>query len=212
MKTKILTLTLAAAGAFLGAQDSQAQGLPTAAQNLRYNLNYLYDLSLRVGDYGYAVNDLASLNRAADRFAYTLSYSDYMNLRYSYDTSVRSWNYLRSYSYEPRRFSDVQRDMSVITRIVDRPLPPPPPPPPGPRVITVTGEGSGGTNRGDRNAACYKAQERALFEVAQACSVQVGRLIRSQADSCACRKKPGSRDDYTCRVQATGSCQISGRR
>jgi hypothetical protein len=91
---------------------------------------------------------------------------------------------------------------------MDRPLPPPPP---GPRVITVTGEGSGGTSNGDREGACSRATERSLDDVAQACSAQRGNLLNSSAGSCSCHRKPGSRDDYTCRVQSRGSCEIFRR-
>jgi len=210
MKKIFLTLTLSA-GALLGATQAKAQSLPSTATNLRYNINYLFDLSSRVGDYGYAMDDLSRLNSAAERFSYTLNYSDYRDLRYAYDTSMRSWNYLRSYSYEPRRYADVQRDMSYLSSMMERPLPPPPPPPPSRQIITVRGDGSGKTTHGDRGAACDKATDRALGDVVNACSDQRGSLLSSTAGGCSCHKEPRSKDDYVCRVIATGSCEVFRR-
>ena len=206
MKKILLAITLAAVTSLGVSQPAQAQPLPNVAQNLKFNLDYLYDLSIRVGDYGYALNDLGNFRIAAERFSYTLSHQDYTNLRYSYDASLRSWTYLRSYGYERQRFSDAQRDMSIIINTFERPLPPIHPP--GPRVITVTGSGGGQTNYGDRNAACFKATDRALFSVAQACSAQRGNLLNSNAGSCGCSRVRG--DTYNCRVQAQGACEVPG--
>ncbi len=80
-----------------------------------------------------------------------------------------------------------------------------------PRIVTVTGRGSGGTTNGDRSAACWRAEDRALYAVASSCSNMRGNLVSSYAQQCNCHKKPGSKDDYNCDVNAVGRCEIGGR-
>ncbi|NCN28001.1 hypothetical protein GW915_10535 [bacterium] len=75
------------------------------------------------------------------------------------------------------------------------------------RVITVVGNGVGGTTHGDKRAACDRAEDDAASE----CSSRRGYLEYVRERSCNCQKKPGSRDDYTCRASVYGDCYIRGR-
>ena len=149
------------------------------------------------------MNDLANLRMASSDFLYRLDYNSYLSLENAYKTSSYSWYYLNSYRYESARYMDVTNDFNAISYIMRLP-----PPPPVPRVITVTGEGSGGTSGGDRDGACQRASDRALSEVAESCANQRGFLLNSNTGTCHCSKHPGSRDDYTCRISAQGSCQL----
>ena len=77
------------------------------------------------------------------------------------------------------------------------------------RIITVTGEGGGGTSDGNRDSACYRAEDRALYDVSSKCAGYRGYLLDSRlTGSCYCSRVSGSRDDYKCRQSAVGSCEI----
>ena len=179
------------------------------AYNIQVTTNDLINFSYQMGDGGFAVNDLINLNRAAQQFAYSLNYNDYQNLRYYYQVSRQSWGYLRVWQYEQQRFSWIDNDMQTINYYYQNPGPGPGPGPGNPKVITVTGTGAGGTTVGDKNAACDRAQERAIDDAANSCSQHHGWVTSSQASSCSCKSEGGSKKKINCRANATATCKLN---
>jgi hypothetical protein len=218
MKNFLVTMSLAWSALLFSAAPAKADSLDMLASRMSSNLDYLYDLSIRVGDRGYELNDLANLRLASSNFLFRKDYNYFLALENSLRLSSSSWVFLNSYRYESFRYMDVQNDFSIISSIMRQPVPQPfprpvpqpfPRPQPVRRVITVTNEGSGGTTGGDRGAACERANERALTGLAEVCGNQRGLLLNSSGGTCDCRKHPGSRDDYSCKVTAVGSCEIN---
>jgi len=214
MKNFLVTISMACSAILFSATPASAQSLDMLASRMSSNINYLYDQSIRVGDRGYELNDLASLRIASSNFLYRLDYNNFLMLENSLRISSSSWMFLNSYRYESYRFMDVQNDFGVISSIMRQPFPRPfpqpfPRPQPVRRVITVTNEGSGGTTGGDRGAACERANERAIAGLPAVCGNQRGLLLNSSGGSCDCRKHPGSKDDYSCKVVAIGSCEVN---
>ena len=216
MKNLLITLSLTCSAVLFSAAPAKADSLQMAASRISGNLNYLYEQSVRSGDFGYALSDLGNLRMAATSFLYTPDYRNYIDLENAYRMSSSSWVQLNSYRYEMYRYIDVQSDFNTISSIMRFPAPDPRPfpfprplpRPPERRAVSVTSEGTGGTTRGDRDNACQLASQRSLDSLTQNCGNQRGLLLSSSVGSCDCHKHPGSRDDYTCKVVAVGTCQL----
>jgi hypothetical protein len=79
------------------------------------------------------------------------------------------------------------------------------------KIVRITGEGSGGTTHGDREAACDRAYDRATDDAENQCFNRDGDVLGSERNSCSCRKKPGSRDDYNCEATVRLNCDVACR-
>ncbi len=76
------------------------------------------------------------------------------------------------------------------------------------RIIRISGNGTGGTTVGDKEAACERAYERAERDADRQCYDRDGESLGLRQDECHCRRKPGSRDDYTCEAEVTLQCDV----
>ncbi|MEZ4813853.1 MAG: hypothetical protein R3A80_01430 [Bdellovibrionota bacterium] len=79
------------------------------------------------------------------------------------------------------------------------------------RVVRLVGNGTGGTTHGDKEAACQRGYERAEDDAYNQCYRRDGDVLDSYEESCRCRKKPGSRDDYNCDATVRVSCEVACR-
>lgn len=93
-------------------------------------------------------------------------------------------------------------DVSVPSNPTPEPEPEPEPTPPTYHDRTVSAEGKGGTTKGDKSAACDRAQERAIAAAKNKCA---GEEINAKASSCSYDKK--SSKEYVARSTATLTCR-----
>ncbi len=76
------------------------------------------------------------------------------------------------------------------------------------RELSIMGKGSGGTTHGDREAACGRAYERAENDALDQCDLREAYATDIRQGSCGCRRKPGSRDEYSCDATVRLSCEV----
>ncbi len=179
------------------------------ANQIASNTQALVDTSYRVGDRGTALYDLEDMNRFARTFQYSLSSIDYRYLRSTYERARSSWYQLISYRYETTRYQMLTDDMETLIRQVESPGNPPaprPPRPPAGGIVIVRAHGSGGTEEGNRDAACLSAQDRALQSITGQCSNLGGYLGRIATQACSCRHR--SRAHIECNSSARGECEV----